>query len=141
MKGFHVRRGAHWIVISLFLAVAGCGGDSGTNSGGNTGNTGGTGNTGNTGGGGSSGPEITTDVTVGDDFFDPTSIQVSPGAMVTWTWSSNRVHNVTFADNAITDSGNRGGGMYATAMPMATGDYTYLCTIHPSTMQATVTVE
>ena len=132
MKGFHVRRGAHWIVISLFLAVAGCGGDSGTNSGGNTGNT---------GGGGSSGPEITTDVTVGDDFFNPASIQVSPGAMVRWTWSSNRVHNVTFADPAINDSGSQGGGIHETAMPMATGDYAYLCTIHPSTMQGSVTVE
>ena len=29
MKDFHVRRGAHWMVISLFLAVTGCGGDYG----------------------------------------------------------------------------------------------------------------
>ena len=80
-------------------------------------------------------------MTVGDDFFNPAGIQVSPGDMVTWTWSSNRVHNVTFADNTITNSGNQGGGMYATAMPMATGTYNYQCTIHPSSMNGSVKVE
>jgi len=33
MKDFHVRRRGHWIVVSLFLTVAGCGGDSGTGNG------------------------------------------------------------------------------------------------------------
>ena len=80
-------------------------------------------------------------MTVGDDFFNPAGIQVSPGDMVTWTWSSNRTHNVTFADNTITDSGDQGGGMYTTAMPMAAGNYDYQCTIHPTTMQASVTVQ
>ena len=73
---------------------------------------------------------MTTSVTVNDDFFTPTSIQVSPGATVTWTWSSSRVHNVTFADNAITDSGDQGGGTYQTAMPTAPATYAYQCTIH-----------
>jgi len=122
MKGFHVRREAHWIIISLLLAVAGCGGDSGTN------------------GGNDNTPTVTTDVTVGDDFFNPEDIQVLPGAMVTWTWSSNREHNLSFVDNAITDSGNRRGGTYTTAMPMATGTYNYQCTIHPTSMNGTVTV-
>ena len=84
---------------------------------------------------------MTTSVTVGDDFFDPEDIQVSPGDMVTWTWSSNRVHNVSFTDNTITDSGNRGGGMYTTAMPNATGTYDYQCTIHPTSMNGLVTVQ
>ncbi len=137
MKNFHVGRATHWMAMSLMLAVAGCGGDSGTNSGGNTSNTG---NTGNTGGGGSSGPEITTDVTVGNNFFSPEDIQVVPGATVTWTWSSNVRHNVTFADPGINNSGDRTGGDYATAMPMATGMYDYQCTIH-SGMDGSVTVE
>ena len=33
MKDFHVRQGAHWMAMALFFAVAGCGGDSGTNGG------------------------------------------------------------------------------------------------------------
>ena len=57
MKDFYVRRGAHWIVMSLFLIVAGCGGDSGTN--GNGGNGNGNGN------GTSTDPVATLAVTVG----------------------------------------------------------------------------
>ena len=41
MKDFHVRRGAHWMAMALFFAVAGCGGDSGTNGGGGNGGGGG----------------------------------------------------------------------------------------------------
>jgi plastocyanin len=128
MKDFYVRRGAHWIVTSLFLTVAACGGDSGTNAGDDTGNGNGT------------DPTVTTSVTVSDDFFNPASIQVSPGVTVMWTWSSNRIHNVTFADNAISDSGDQGGSMYQTAMPTASGLYTYQCTIHAG-MNGTVTVQ
>ena len=134
MKGFHVRRRAHWIVISLLLAVAGCGGDSGTNNDGNTGGTGGT-------GGGAR--VTTTDVTVGNDFFSPANIQVSPGASVTWTWAGGRDHNVTFAaaNNTISSS-TQSSGTHVAAMPMMPiADYEYLCTIHPTTMQGSVTVQ
>ena len=121
MKDFHVRRGAHWMVISLFLAVAGCGGDSPTDGG-------------NGGGGGGGGPTVTTMATVSNDFFNPASIQVSPGATVTWTWAggSSIGHNVTFADNAITSSSNQNQtiGNYTTAMPTTAGTYTYQCTNH-----------
>ncbi len=104
MKDFHVRRGMHWMVISLFLAVAACGGDTGTN-------TGGTGGTGGSGGG--SNPVATMSVTVGNNFFDPDDILVSPGAMVTWTWGGGVTHNVTFASSLITNSGNRSNGIRA----------------------------
>jgi len=94
------------------------------------------------GGGGGASPVVTTDVTVGDggNIFTPPDIQVSPGALVTWTWSSNRTHNVTFADNSITDSGDQGGGTYATTMPTTTGTYGYQCTIH-SGMDGSVLVQ
>ena len=94
MKNFHVRRRAHWVVTPLFLAVAGCGGDSGTNNGG----SGGSG-----GGGGGGGGRGTSMVTVGNDFFDPVSIQVSPGTTVTWTWAggSPEGHNVKFANSTV----------------------------------------
>jgi len=124
------------MAMSLLLAVAGCGGDSVTNSGNDNGNT--NGNTNGTTNGDTNG--TTPSVTVGDDFFNPTSIQVSPGAMVTWTWSSNRVHNVTFENNTIIDSGDRGGGTYETAMPTTDGTYGYQCKIHPITMNGSVTV-
>ena len=128
MKDFHVRRGAHWVVMSLFLAVAACGGDSGTN--GDNGN-----NNGND-------PVAQTTVTVSNDSFSPVSIQVSPGVTVTWTWSGgSNGHNVTFADNVITSSANQNqtSGTYATAMPAMAGIYGYECTNHVG-MEGTVTV-
>ena len=112
MKDFHVRRGAHWMVMSLILAVAGCGGDSGTNGGG--------------GGGGVS-------VTVGNDFFNSPDIMVDPGATVTWTWAGGSPepgHNVTFASGRITDSPTQTTGTYAVTMPAAPAVYSYSCTIH-----------
>ncbi len=134
MTHFDVRRGARWIVMSLFLTVAGCGGDSGT----------GNGDDGNGGGnGGGNGLPMTTSVTVSNNFFDPTSIQVSPGATVTWTWSGGtNGHNVTFSDNAITSSAdpNQTSGTYATAMPTTAGAYTYQCTNHAG-MDGLVRVE
>ena len=88
MKNFLVRRRAHWMVMSLLVAVAGCGGDSPTGGGG--GGIGGDYGGGN--GGGEINPVATTSVTVGDNFFDPTDILVSAGVMVTWTWTSSVVH-------------------------------------------------
>ena len=121
MKGSYVRRSAHWMIMSLFLAVAGCGGDTGTNGGDDNG-----------GGGGGTNPVVTTDVMVGSggNVFTPPDIQVSPGATVTWTWANSVTHNVTFTDNTIDDSGDQAGGMYSTAMPATAGTYNYVCTIH-----------
>ena len=88
MKDFHIRRGAHWMVISLFVAVTGCGGDSGTNGEGGSGD-----------GGGSGPPLMTTSATIADFSFTPVSILVSSGATVTWAWTGAAPHNVTFASS------------------------------------------
>ena len=135
MKKFCVRRGAYWMVTSLFLAVAGCGGDSGTNGG--NGNGSGTGN----GNGSGTTPVATTSVTVSDNFFTPPDIVVSGGATVTWTWAGNVGHNVTFSSSQITSQPTQTTGTHSAVMPTAAGVYAYQCTIHPSTMQASVTVE
>ena len=125
MKNY-VRRRAHWVVMSLILAVAACGGDP-------------TGNGDDGGGGGGGG--ATTSVTVGNDFFNSPDIIVDPGATVTWTWTESDIHNVTFASGAIVNSTTKSSGTFATAMPTATGAYSYQCTIHPNDMNGTVTVQ
>ena len=128
MKDFHVRRGAHWMVISLFLAVTGCGGDSGLS----------VGVVGVSGGGG---PVATTSVNVVDFSFDPPDILVSAGARVTWTWNGSTPHNVTFAPPAsIPPSFTQSSGGYQAVMPTASGVYTYQCIIHPILMNGSVTV-
>ena len=115
------------MAMALFFAVAGCGGDSGTNGGG-----------GNGGGGGGTTPVITTSVNVTDVAFAPPDIQVSPGAMVTWTGTGSSSHNVTFTSTSIANSVTQTSGMYAVAMPDATGVYAYRCTIHGCTGSVTV---
>ena len=128
MKNSQVRRNAHWMVTSLLLVVAGCGGSSPTGGG-------------NGGGGGD--PVATTSVMVGNDFFSPPDILVSPGAMVTWTWAGGGDdHNVTFDSNAVDASPTQPSGQYAAPMPTAPGVYTYICTIHGrSIMNGAVTVQ
>lgn len=122
MKDSHVRRGAHWIAISLFLGVTGCGGDSGTN--------------------GGDDPVETTSVTVRDFSFNPESILVSSGATVTWTWAGNVGHNVTFASGAVSaPSPTQATGTFQVTMPTAAGAHAYQCTIHPTQMNGTVTVQ
>jgi len=125
MKDFHVRRGAHWMVISLFLTVTGCGGDSGTNGGGGN-------------GGGGTTPVITTSVNVNDAAFAPPDIQVTGGVTVRWTWTGSLSHNVTFTSTSIANSDTQTSGTYAVAMPDATGVYAYRCTIHGFTGSVTV---
>ena len=133
MKKFDVRRGAPWMAMALFFAVAGCGGDSVTNGGG------GNGGSGNGGGGGGTTPVITTSVNVVDFAFAPPNIQVTGGATVTWTWTGSVGHNVTFASSSITSRATQTSGTHSAAMPTAAGVYTYQCTIHPG-MNGSVTV-
>ena len=138
MKDSYVRREAHWMVMSFFLAVAGCGGDSGTNGGGGVG--GGYGGGGGSGGGGTT-PVVTTSVNVVDFDFTPPDIQVTAGAMVTWTWTGAIAHNVTFAvSSGVTNGPLQVTGTHVAQMPTATGTYTYQCTIHPLLMQGSVIV-
>ncbi len=115
MKNY-VRRRAHWVVMSLILAVAACGGDP-------------TGNGDDGGGGGGGG--ATTSVTVGNNFFNSPDIIVDPGATVTWTWTGGGdQHNVTFASDRIAGSPTQTTGTYAVTMPNTPAVYSYSCTIH-----------
>lgn len=78
------------------------------------------------------------DILVRNDFFEPSALEVAPGATVLWAWaSSGREHNVTFAD--VPTSGNQGTGTYERTFAAA-GDYPYLCTIHGQSMSGVVSV-
>lgn len=124
MKEAIVRRSGLWTAMALSLAVLGCGDDDPTGNG--------------DGGGGN--PVVTTSVSVRDNLFDPAAIRVSPGATVTWTFVGANPHNVVFPSTTISDSGNQTTGTFATAMPTASGTYSYSCTIHPG-MNGTVQVQ
>lgn len=130
MSGSFVRADHRWsrftLLLPLLLAVAGCDGYSST-----------TPEDDEDGGE----PVRTTSVTVGNNFFDPEDIAVSPGATVTWTWSGGVSHNVTFTSGEIESSATQASGTHQAAMPTTTGSYDYRCTIHPSQMQGSVVVE
>lgn len=129
MSRFNVRRGAPWMVVFAMAALTACGGEDPVAPGGGG------------GGGGGTTFTVTTNVSVGNSFFSPANIQVSPGATVTWTYASGSFsHNVTFAAASITDIPNQTSGAHTATMPSAAGDYTYQCTNHGG-MTGTVRVQ
>lgn len=107
------------ILLAALVAVAACSDDNGD--------------------GGLAPPEG--DVRVENNVFDPSSLQVAPGASVVWAWSSGgTAHNVTFDDGEA--SGNRSDGTYERTFATA-GTYPYHCTLHGSAtsgMRGVVTV-
>jgi plastocyanin len=110
------------LLPACLIALAACGG------GGDTPTTPGTG-----------GPSVTR-VTIQNVAFTPSSVQVSPGATVSFTNNDGFAHNVTFTSAAVTSVPDFTSGSKSVVMPSATGSYPFHCTIHPS-MTGTVTVQ
>ncbi len=83
----------------------------------------------------------TANVSVGNNFFNPTSVSVAAGGTVTWNWnSSGVVHNVTFLTaGAPANIGNRNSGSDSRVFSSA-GTFNYECTIH-SGMTGSVMVQ
>ena len=83
-------------------------------------------------------PTLTNQVTVSDNVFTPSSIQVSPGTTVTWTWASDAsTHNVTISGG---NSGDKVAGATFTKNFATAGTFNYQCTIHPG-MNGSVLVQ
>jgi plastocyanin len=96
------------------------------------------------GGGGSSGPTpgtptqpstpsnpvSTTTITIQGSAFDPSNIQVAPGATVTFNNTDNLQHNVTFAGQAVAPIAAWTSGNRSAVMPTAAGTYNFQCTLH-----------
>lgn len=73
----------------------------------------------------------TADVTVGDNFFRPSTVTVTrdpAGATIRWTWSGRDQHNVTF-DGGGPSSSTQATGTFTRTFTAA-GSFTYFCTIH-----------
>lgn len=115
------------LLLAAITLTAACGGASGvTNAG--------------TGPGTTTGPTLTTSVTIASIAFTPSAIQVSPGAVVTWTNTDNINHNVTFSSTTIGATPSFSTGSNTLTMPTAVGTYAYHCTIHAG-MTGTVLVQ
>jgi plastocyanin len=88
-----------------------------------------------------------TSVSIGDNFYSPTTVTVSAGTTITWTYGSgNSIHSVT-ADNGSFDSSPNcpptcmNPGDSYTHTFTAVGSFPYHCRIHGSAMAGTVVVE
>ncbi|PYP53169.1 MAG: hypothetical protein DMD45_02080 [Gemmatimonadetes bacterium] len=86
-------------------------------------------------------PPTAIGATVGDNFFSPRDTVVQANGTVTWTWSGNNPHTVSFTGGP--ESGNPAGtpqtsGTYARTFT-SPGKFNYFCKVH-STMTGTVTV-
>lgn len=103
--------------------------------------TGGTGG----GGGGSGTPDSagfldTASVIIFDNGYNPAAVAVSPGGTVTWVWTGNNAHGVTFDDATIAPSTVQSVGTYSVRFPRV-GTFSFFCTVHGRTVEAgTVTV-
>ena len=81
----------------------------------------------------------TNEVTVGNNFFTPTTLTVPVGTTVTWVWNPGGTdHNVTFADGA--HSPTQASGTWPRTFATA-GTFAFHCTIHgAAVMSGTITV-
>lgn len=83
-------------------------------------------------------PPANGDVTVANNSFTPSTLNVTAGSTVTWTWNSGgTLHNVTFDEN--NHSVDQGSGTYSRTFTEA-GAYPYHCTIHGAAMSGVVNV-
>src|SRR5262245_36544297 len=81
----------------------------------------------------------TQSVKIGDNLYDPTTINVAVGDTVTWTNSGKVEHTVT-SEVGVWDSGHiKAGGTYSLVFS-SPGTYFYYCTVHPREMRARVVV-
>jgi plastocyanin len=82
-------------------------------------------------------------VSVGDNVFDPSAVNVSVGGKVTWTWGGAVGHNVTWVSGGFTNSTTRTTGTHVVTFNSA-GTFAYYCSIHgsPTTgMRGSVTAQ
>ena len=115
---------AGFLVVALALMACGGGGTEPTPNNQQT-----PGGAGGGGGGGGSGPPSSATVTIGDNYFSPSSITVAVGGTVTWNWGGYNTHNVTFSGSDIAGSGNKSSGTYEHTFATA-GTFNYTCTQH-----------
>jgi plastocyanin len=83
----------------------------------------------------------TWNVTIGDNYFYPSTITINVGDTVTWTNSGSMVHTTTAnpGQAEFWDSGGMSGGATFSHAFTNVGNFTYICQYHAE-MQGTVVV-
>jgi plastocyanin len=92
-----------------------------------------------TGGTGSHSPQIT----VGDNYFSPMTVNIAPGDTVIWIWGGAVGHNVIFTGAPATppaDCGTISSGVCIRAFGTTKGAYNYVCSLHAG-MTGTINIQ
>jgi plastocyanin len=129
------------MTLLLLIAAAGCGGSStAPGSGGNT--------TGNNPPPQTNPGSTSTSITVGNNFFDPTSTTIPVNTKVNWTWNACggdgyggqtcTSHGIVFDDG--TASGSQSEGSWSRTFTTA-GTFKYHCSVHGSAMSGAIVVQ
>src|SRR5690242_15691919 len=71
---------------------------------------------------------MTTNVTIGNDFFSPSSVSIQANDSVKWTWAAGS-HSTT-SSTGLWDSGVRSAPSTFTNTFASTGTFSYICTVH-----------
>ena len=127
------------LIASAALAAA-CGDDDDDDGGDNGGGT--TSTATRPASGTSAVPNNLTKVSVSDNKFTPSTLQVPVGATVTWEWSGSAPHSVvgTFDGKEIKSPQLTGTGVYLEAFQKA-GTFEYQCGVHGASMKGTVRIQ
>lgn len=83
----------------------------------------------------------TVNVEIGDNFFKPDSLTVQVGDIIVWSHMGNRPHDVTADGSAFSSPRRMANGQTFTFTATTAGTYSYICTIHPNQMKATLVVQ
>jgi plastocyanin len=85
-------------------------------------------------------PSSNSNVSIGDNFYSPAQLTVSPGTTVKWTNNGNAPHTVTSNGGGVLDSPTLSRGNAFEFRFTSSGTFNYFCTIHGQVMSGTITV-
>jgi plastocyanin len=138
------------LALTMMAFTLACGGDDDDDGGGST-----TAPATTQAGNGGNGEEVTFDVSMKDNLFDPAEFTVPAGAKVTFNLTNDgaAIHNMRIAgedgdyntgDDAVSDPDLVSAGGTATlewTAPNESGEILFQCDLHPTDMVGTITVE
>lgn len=79
-------------------------------------------------------------VSVGDNFYSPAELRITPGTTVKWTNNGQAPHTVTSTGGGVLGSPTMNRGDSFSFRFTSSGTFNYFCTIHGQVMSGTITV-
>lgn len=79
-------------------------------------------------------------VSIGDNFYSPSQLTVTPGTTVKWTNNGQAPHTVTSTSGGVLGSPTINRGDSFSFRFTSSGTFNYFCTIHGQVMSGTITV-